>query len=284
MKKLIYLFSATFLVLASCTDDYAFINQKEGAVVPETPVICDTLVVPDTPIVPDVPVIVESNFVKKIIHTYKDGSTSTIDLIYDGNKIVSETDQGGYKTIYIYTGDLITRVEKQDANGQVYLFKEYKYEAAKLKYILRNEFGNYYKTDLVYNSNNSIWFSEFTSDSKGTELESTGKTGTYTVLNGNLIKNEQYLGSYQDVSTFDYDSKKSPKSNVLGFNLLLDNNFDQSVNNPITWTNIGGSPNNLQTMAWTYNYEYNENGYATVRIEKIKKGDSVSVETTQYFY
>ncbi|MFH7015070.1 hypothetical protein [Flavobacterium sp. FlaQc-47] len=278
MKKLIYLFSATLLVLTSCTDDYAIINQNGGTVVPETPIV------PDTPVVPDVPVVVESNFVKKIIHTYKDGTTSTIDLVYDGNKIVSETDQGGYKTNYIYTGDLITRIEKQDANGQVYLFKEYNYEAGKLKYILRNEFGNYYKTELLYNSNNSIWFSEFTSDSNGTALESTGRTGTYILKEGNLIKNEQYLGSSQDVSTFEYDSKKSPKSNVLGYNLLVDNDFDQSVNNPITCINIGGLSNNLQTMTWTYNYEYNENGYATVRIEKIKKGDSIFVETTQYFY
>lgn len=278
MKKLLYLFSATLLVLTSCTDDYAVINQKGVVVVPETPLI------PDAPVVTDSTVVVESNLVKKIVHTFQNGTISVIDLLYDGNKIISETDQGGYKTNYTYTGELITKIEKADETGTVYLSKEYNYEGGKLMHILRNEFGSYYKRDFTYNKDGTIWYSEFMSDSEGNEFEPMSNNGTYTILNDNLIKNQLYFKSNQVVQSYEYDSKKSPKSNIIGFNKVLDIDYEKSANNPIKIVKVMGSQDNLQTSVWSANYEYNANGYATIRIEKIEEDGSVFVETTQFYY
>ncbi|WP_394777081.1 hypothetical protein [Flavobacterium sp.] len=274
MKKLIYLLSAILLVLTSCTDDYAVINQKGVIVVPETPLV------PDVPVVTDSTVVVESNLLKKIVHTYKNGFTTTIDFVYDGNKIVSETDQDGFKINYTYTGDLITKVEKLYANGEVYISKQYIYEDGRLKDILRQEFGSYFKVNYKYNSNNTIWFAESNSNSEGIELEATGRTGTYTILDGNLIKSEKYLGSSQSVTTFEYDSEKNPKYNVVGFNLLLDVAYEQSINNPVNKNDVSG----LSTASWTYKYEYNTNGYPTLNIGKSAIDGSPFIETTQFFY
>ena len=58
-----------------------------------------------------------SVLVKKIIKTYRPNEVDILTYKYDGNKIVSETWDGGLTTYYTYTGDVITKIETKGADN-----------------------------------------------------------------------------------------------------------------------------------------------------------------------
>ena len=84
MKKIILFVSAFALLVTSCSSDDSD---------PEPAAPTGTLLT-------------------KIIETYDDGSVETSNITYNGNKIVSMiTVEYNEKTIFTYTGDLITKEE-----------------------------------------------------------------------------------------------------------------------------------------------------------------------------
>lgn len=225
MKKLLYLFSASLLVLISCS---------KGDDPRDT--ISQNLILP-----------------KKIAVASQNESI----LTYDGNKIVQSV-SGTLKTVYTYTGNLITKQEKFRENN-IDIEIEYSYENNKLKTSLFGDSNSpAFKTKKVYthNSDGTVDYKYFIIDvATGAETLSLYNSGKLTILNGNIVKIED--GS-TFVSTIEYDSKNNVTKNILGFDKLLEQ--DLSANNIMKKTNIGGYLGTIPNVI-TYQYDYDANGY-----------------------
>lgn len=197
-------------------------------------------------------------FPEKIVTVNYVGHLST-DYTYNGNKIVSAISDNGYKNIYTYTGDLITKLVEIQSDGTVST-TEYFYSNGKLSSKTRLTTGDVikYQSNYTYNTDGTISYTEFaitlsTGDRYGPEY-----TGKLTFKDGNLIKDEKsQSGAYGTSSTYEYDTKNQSFKNVLGFNLLLNNAL--SVNNLVkrTYVTIDG------THIFTNEYEYDANGFPT---------------------
>jgi hypothetical protein len=249
MKKLLYLFSASLLVLTSCSKD-------------------------DSPTIDPV----TSTFVKKMVSTGIDGDVTT-SITYNGNKVVSFVSNNIYKTNFTYTGDLITKVESLDEKNVIDSTIEYLYKDGKVISSTEKEVGAAYnyKIKYTYNSDGTVSFEEFKIDTTtGVEKED-GTIGKYTFKNGNLVKRESsYYGSENSV-TYEYDAKYNPFKNVLGYNLLLDNEELGSANNSVKNTRVSGS-----TYVNTSTFVYDVNNFPTE--EKSFDATGKLENTVQYFY
>lgn len=129
MKKIISILSLIAIVFTSCSNDE---NQS--------------------------PVIVSSTLVKKIANIKGDNVVYSENITYDGNKIISITNENGYETKYYYTGNLITKQEEIDANGKLDITTNFIYAEDKLiTSIIRKEgLLNYDKIEYVYNLDETI--------------------------------------------------------------------------------------------------------------------------------
>jgi hypothetical protein len=95
-KKLLYLFSVLILMLTSCSSD----ETKEDGVV----------ITPKS-----------QNLLRKSIERTTNGTTRTAIYTYEGNKIIDMTYDDVAKTVFTYTGDLITKtVQTEIQDGKTY--------------------------------------------------------------------------------------------------------------------------------------------------------------------
>lgn len=228
MKKLLSLLGATLLVLTSCsTDDTNSSNPAATILVKKT-----------------------SNV--------DNGKTYTEDYTYSGNKIVSIVDNDGNKTAFTYTGDVITKIVDTDNKGVVDYTSDFAYTNGKLTSMITFEPGAQYKykTKYVHNTDGTISFEEFRiSVATGVEQEY-GSIGKYTYKDGNLSKKERsYYGS-ESITSYEYDTKNNPFKNVLGFNLLIDNEY-YSINNVVKITY------SKSNEVFSNTYIYNADGFPT---------------------
>lgn len=274
MKKSLYLFSAALLVFVSCTNDFDSSCIKKND---EKPIKNDTISPPKTDSVPVVTV--EPILLKKLVHSYANGKETTLELLYNNNKIVSDNDQSNLTT-YTYSGDVISKMQKTDNLGNVYLIKDYVYKNGKMDYFFSNEFGNFYKTKFIYNSDGSVFYHQLKSDSLGNEGDETGVSGRYTFVDGNLKTTQYFNGATENSVTYEYDSKNNPRLNILGFDLLIDNQV--FANNNV----IKKTTKNKDTVVETviYSYDYDAKGYPVKRTEVTQFGNQTTTETSTYSY
>ncbi|OAZ05336.1 hypothetical protein [Flavobacterium succinicans] len=227
MKKLLSLLGATLLVLASCsTDDTNSSNPTASILV-------------------------------KKMSTVNNGKTYTQDFTYSGNKIVSTVDSDGNKTAYTYTGDFITKIVDTDNKGAVDYTIEFSYTNSKLTSKTTYESGAQYKyrTKYVHNTDGTISYEEFrTAVATGVEQEY-GYIGKYTYKGGNLIKNEYLYYGSENTASYEYDTKNTPFKNVLGFNLLLEEDMTSNNIVKITYSKSKDVISNT--------YIYNADGFPT---------------------
>lgn len=227
MKKLFLFIGASLLMLTSCSSDDSNSSEPTATVL------------------------------LKKTSTVSNGKTYTQDFTYSGNKIVSNVDRDGNKTAFTYTGDFITKVVNIDNKGVVDYTIDFTYTNGKLTSKLTYESGEKYKykTKYVHNTDGTISFEEFrVALDTGVEQES-GNIGKYTYKGGNLIKKEKsYYGS-ESIISYEYDAKNNPFKNVLGFNLLLDE--EMSTNN-IVKTTFSNSKDIV-----TRTFIYNADGFPT---------------------
>lgn len=244
MKKLLCLLSTVLLVFTSCSKDD---NDSSDPVSPM--------------------------LVKKITTIDAKGNSSSESYLYNGNKIVSMTEEDGSVTKYTYTGDLITKIEEFDSTGALNLTANYTYIEGKLDSSVDNYSNNtyYYKTKYTHNQDETISYEQFIGAvSTGIE-EKYGPTGKYTYKEGNVVKLEVSYSGGESFYTYEYDTKNNPFKNVLGYyNLLLD---DLCANNVIK---------EISTSEKVYTYKYNENNYPTEKITNFS--GSTDTEITQYGY
>nr|WP_294930011.1 hypothetical protein [uncultured Flavobacterium sp.] len=251
MKKLLYLFSASLLVLTSCSNND---NDSSGIT---------KYILPKT--------------IKYTTPTNPVGYLYT--FVYNGNKLVSVTHEN-IKTDYTYDGNVIVGVKN------VQYEKTYTYANNKLAMATYTSLApTKEKKVYTYNSDGTITEDKYDINTT-TLVESKMGTTVLTLVNGNLVKLYRTY-SPTDPYTFEYvyDSKNSPFKNILGLNLLLvDSNGGFwpisdliSLNNNATQSIYYSS---TETRLYIkIDYVYNKNGYPT-KATIHKNGDVLIVEYT----
>ncbi|HEU4788608.1 MAG TPA: hypothetical protein VFS71_02890 [Flavobacterium sp.] len=190
------------------------------------------------------------------------------------------------KDVYTYTGNLITKLESFNSAGVVQSSTVYLYNDKNKMTSLVNNQGvvGIFKMLFDYNIDGTVLGTIYTNSSG--VLETKGYSTVYTVLNGNVIKEESsaVVGGLSEKNTIEYsfDTKKNPFANVLGFsNYTLwwsnHNNGISSVSNSNTSSTIYTTRNEIT---------YNLNGSVLVNKFYRKSGTNpeelYSVNTYTY--
>ncbi len=247
MKKILCLIGIMTFVLTSCSSD----DSSETS-------------------------IKKSKLTKIVYVNLSTGVSSFVDFKYDGSKIKSESYYDGTYTLYTYEGDFITKKEMFSVNKQLIFAIEYKYIDGKLAsktdkypnnggYLSRIKYT--YKAGIVYSQQFTV-------------IEETGEEiefdffGTFTYKEGNLLKSELRTSISESIYTCEYDTKSNPLKNITGINLLIDKDYQSSVNNI---TKLSGD-GYLDTFAYTYN----ENDFPSESKCFDKEGELKW--TAQYYY
>ncbi|AYN03307.1 hypothetical protein [Flavobacterium sp. 140616W15] len=255
MKKILFLFSAISLVLASCSssDDNNDNNDK--------PTVDDTvLILPQT---------------EKYTSASHPEENNITTYTYNGNKIVSVDYSEGNKTTFTYTGNVITKSEYFE-NNILMETTTLTYENNKLKSYLKvptTASSSRVRTDYTYNTDGTITSLRILIDPI-TQVETIDLTSVLTLdTRGNIIK--IVFDDYVDVA--EYDTKNNPFKNILGYTLLLDAEiFDQDVNSGNNLTKTTGEKNGITVEIATYENSYNNNDFLT---KQVSNG-----ETFEYTY
>lgn len=242
MKKILFFFSALSMVLiSSCSSDDSSTDEGSATLLPTK--ITETTV--------------ENGKSGSLVYT----------LTYDGNKLKDIATTDASRTVYTYTGDVITKVELY-RSSVLYSTDVYAYEGGKLVSKITTREANkttQIKLSFVYNANGTITAKESSIANK-IETPYDGTT-TYTFSNGNLVTTEYVDGTKEKV-TSTFDDKKSPFTNITGIKLLLDldDNFDfSSVNNTVTNTTVDYDSNGkvVETATVTTTNKYNGSNFLT---------------------
>lgn len=268
MKKLLLLFSVLTLVVTSCSNDD---NASNGDSSTE-----DTSILPKT--------------ISYIYPSIYLGTNSKSIVTYDGNKIVSSIKDGS-KTIFTYTGNVITKQEQFDVDSKGMETKDievvYTYENGKLRTRVTREFfntkypnGEYIgKTVYTHTSNDLLSYINYSihPDSK---LETKSSEGNLSYKNGNLVKDQFISGVSVSTRVYEYDTKKNPLKNILGFDLLL-KETECSANNILKISRTdSGLPD---SSVYLTNYIYNDKDYPMKQTSLTGDGKSIEYEI-EYTY
>lgn len=260
MKKLLLLFCAASLVFTSCssdTDDNAASIISDVHVIPILPTV-ETVILPKT---------------EKYTYASHPEENSTTTYTYDENKIVSLVADGGHKTLFTYTGNLITKTEYYEENVLV-TTTVFTYENNKLKSYLETPSGNSSKRrkDYTYNANGTISTATFLISTD--QVETLDSSSIFTLdASGNIVKVE-----FNDsINLFEYDTKNSPFKNILGYAQLLDSEaFDQEANTVNNFSKLIEKEGDVIVGTHTYENTYDTNNFLT---KKVSNG-----ETYEYTY
>lgn len=271
MKKLLYLFCTSLLVLTSCSSDSS--DSTTEAVL----------------------------LIKEIT---SDSWGGTDKIIYNGNKIVKEVRSLDAKTetkTYLYDGDLI--IEEKEVIKNSWEFLEinsvtYKYENGKLISVLSKRSDrwtsvgtslhdiNFYKIDFLYNSDGTISAKNYRFDNEGnSQINYLSK---YFFENGNLVKLECFDtdGNFVSSTVNKYDNRKNPFSNIVGFSQLYDVYYRYAGRNNLLESTFASSS---YTENVKYKYSYNSYGYPdAMSVLEIDTTNGIVTNThafnTQYHY
>jgi hypothetical protein len=225
----------------------------------------------------------------KLIETAEDGTKITTLFTYKGNEIVS-TDNSKEHSDYTYTNGLITKVVTTKKSEQSKITVVYTYDKDKLislkssdKFII-----NYY-----YNADGSVTYENFSIDDKEQQIKK--HHGILSFKNGNLVKDVRILDdtkasiiSKNEVS-YEYDSKKNPYHNVLGFDKLLNQYHFVSVNNSLISVVESSITNTIDdqiiSSAKFYKsaFQYDDSSYPTEQITENSSGN-LGYLKSEYFY
>ncbi|OIV42087.1 hypothetical protein [Flavobacterium johnsoniae] len=260
MKKILCLFSALSMVLiSSCSSDDNSSESENAVLLPK-------------------------KITETVVEDGKSGSI-TYTLTYDGNKLKQISLSDASKSVYTYTGDLITKVELFKS-GILQSTDVYAYEGGKLVSKITTRESNKSiqdKLTFVYNANGTVNANQSQIIDR---LETKYDTTTlYTFVNGNIASTELIDGRLEEKITSTFDDKKSPYINITGAKLLLDldNYFDfYSANNTVknvtvTYDSEGAVD---ETATVTNTNKYNGSNYVT----ELFSGDAKNSEKLEIEY
>lgn len=219
--------------------------------------------------------------VKQIVETSVDGSSMTTTITYDGRKIVS-TDNSLKRTIFSYTGSLITKVEELDkvTNQSNTLF--FTYANADL---VKVSSSDNYIVNYTYNADGTVSYERWTKDANNNDVRL--HHGILYFESSKIAKNVCILDTTASnilntkTITYTYDAKNNAFKNCIGFAAMLNYGSLIAVNNVISSTE-SSEIENLDTKQITssikgYSNElkYNSYGYPIEIVgEKSFFGDS----------
>ncbi|MDG2433437.1 hypothetical protein [Flavobacterium sp.] len=225
----------------------------------------------------------------KLVETTEDSSKVTTVFTYKGNEIVS-TDNGKEHIDYTYTNGLITKVVTTKKSNQSVITSIYTYENDKLMSL---KSSNKIIINFIHNSDGSVAYQNFIVDEKEQQIKK--YHGILSFKGGNLSKDVRILDdtepgivSKNEVS-YEYDSKKNPFHNVLGYDKLLNQNQLISINNSLI-TMVENSITNsvddqIISSAKIYKsaFKYDDDSYPTEQITENASGH-LGYLKSNYFY
>lgn len=252
-----------------------------------------------TPSNAGVPQVNTNVLVQKTITTSSLTGTTSIErnYTYNGKKIIEVNSNSGDKSIFTYSGNLISGITTSDSGVNTYkeLFT-YDANSRLLEYInqdLDNNTTSIYK--YTYNANSTVTVKHY--QNTGILTTPTGnafETETRYFTGKELTKVEKTRISVTGVTTlnYEYDVKNNPVMNITGMKQLMSSKefvgdfmlgFGNSAN--MTKEIQLGTPN-VETFKVTYTY--NSDNYPTISettaTSAVGVGATVVTARTQYFY
>lgn len=213
----------------------------------------------------------------KIVESFDGGETQTTVYHYNGNKLLSAvTADDDRKLAYEYSGDLLSDIHYQNANGVDYAHTEFSYNAGKLSHVTftNNYSDNSDYADYSYNDDGTVTVVSHYWDSF--EFEYSVQTSKYFLSDGDIVKIETYFAGGTQTSVYAYDGKPNPYANVTGFSKLLD--FYLSAHNMVSGTI--SSPDGSLVQQTDTSISYDDEDYPAMSVTT----GTGSTKTTNYFY
>jgi len=252
--------------------------------------------------------VASSVMVNKITQSDPEGKLLlTTTFLYNGNKIVSEsskqnsfdlgTDVGySYRIDYTYSGNLITNIKVNNifrSPERLTMSTNFAYDNNDnlISSVREQYFDSFTMTLKISYSkidSNTQEFKIFTIDSRD-NIENTIATGKIVFdINKNILKmgSIDMAGSF---SSFEYDSKSNPRTNIIGFNKIIYFDLPPNFSSIYSKPHLDRSNNVLKTNIPGYyptsnQYTYNADGYPIENKEYYEyNGNKLNV-IFQYFY
>ena len=215
MKKVFYLFFITIFVttLTSCTAESEDTTQDK--------------------------------LVKKIIELNQDGTSSTFNFTYNGEKIISiESEETSKK--FTYFGNLITQIIEFNKTTQVQTTFDYFYTNDLLTKVISTD---NYTLNYTHQADGTITYEKTTIDNNRNIVLLF--KGIIYMDSNNIVDDKKTFETnntkiVSEELNFSYDSKRNPFYNIVGFAKLLDYSKIISVNNAVSFIEVS-SMTNLET-------------------------------------
>jgi hypothetical protein len=240
MKKLIFLFAASILSLTSCTkdDDKDSNNDSNSNKLPKSEV---TTVEPD-------------------------GTVSIVNYTFDGTKISTTSTSNKNKRVYIYTADVLSKIEDK-VNDITVSYTEYLYEKGDIKST----------TTYTVAADKSVTKTSSTSYTYDEAKKTQTVQDTYYIKGAPTVSKTSTVNTYDDknlsksVTTTIVDDKNDTTT-------IIDYVYDTKSN---YWANITGQP---ATIAKSTNNIVTINTKVVVRTDNVIGTPVTTQETFEYAY
>lgn len=214
-----------------------------------------------------------------ILPTKISGDSELGVIRYDGNKILETKSNDGFKVVYEYSGNLITKMIGYNANGTKVTTTDFTYSNDKLTNVTFVEDDVLIKNSYSYPNATTVNSTEIsTIVSQGTTTTYKDVT-TFTLDKGNIVAEElaYYLNNTLrgNISvTYTYDDKNSVMKNITGWDkisvyMFEGGNFTTVNNNVLTKNHINNPVGSSQSKYRVVNdITYSANNYPTQIISK----------------
>jgi len=205
------------------------------------------------------------------------------DYTYNGNKLISKSNNQGGSTTYTYTGDLLTRTDYSNSGGgnpyTGYTDLEYNTNNELIRYITYPSVTtlSVVRVEFTYNSN-YITKDTYLGDVTSQPFHESQKEVFLT--NGNITRINQ---NFDLQNNYEFDAKNAPLKNILVANVFHILGYSSGSNNLVkdTETNMLVSVSVHQMVE----YIYNSNDYPETSTTVYQPGTANEwTETIQYIY
>lgn len=251
MKKVLFTLAIGLATLTSCESDSDSNNSNSNEVV----------------------------LITQSVDTYADGSTTTVNYTYDGNKLVGTDASDGYEDTYTYTGGLLTKIE--DTHGA-----PDEVDVSVLEY---DSSDRLIKETVNYDDGLEVVVNTFVYNTDGTVTKNHGSedvTSVYTIVSGNLTKTvytDSNAGE-SSVTTVTYDNNNQPFKNIANADTFLLLGYSAFTNNQLSVTVTGSASYPEDNSNTVYN-TFNSDDYPSKSTTTYMSGTvDEETQTTEYFY
>lgn len=227
--------------------------------------------------------------ISKLVETTADGAKVTTIFTYNGKELVT-TDNSKVHADYSYSNGLVAKIVTTVKGDQSKITVEYTYEKGKL---VSSKSSDGLVVNFTHESDKTVLYQGFSVDA--TEKQTKKFHGVLSFVNGNLSKDSRISDttpvdviSKDDVS-HEYDSKKNPFHNVIGFDKILLQHELFSLNNSLISVVENSTTNTkddqVMSSATFYKrvFKYDEDGYPIEQITENATGNKGYLKT-EYFY